>query len=338
MMAEGTRSGGGETVLVTGATGFTGTHLTRRLVEAGHRVVAFVRASSDTEELDALGVDVRVVDIRDHSEVARAFDSFDRVYHIAAAFRTQHAEPDEFRRVNVDATAHLLASARECGVGRFVHCSTVGVQGEIKDPPATEEHPFCPGDLYQKTKLEGERLARDQMGRIGGPEITIVRPVGIYGPGDLRFLKLFRLIARGRAVMVGSGEVLYHLTYVDDLVRGMLLAGEHPEASGETFTLGGAEYTTLNQFTAMIADALDVKPLRLRVPYGPVYLASVVCDRLCRAVGISPPLYPRRVEFFSKDRAFDISKARTVLGYEPRVDLREGLRRTAEWYRREGLL
>jgi len=325
-------------ILVTGATGFTGLHLAQRLMEEGEDVVVFSRPTSDTRQLQALGVEVRTVDIRSREEVARAFSDFRQIYHVAAAFRAQHADTDEFRRVNVDATSHLLSLAAEHGVDRFIHCSTVGVQGEIENPPATEDHPFRPDDVYQETKLEGELLARKQMGDPDGPEVTVVRPVGIYGPGDRRFLKLFRPIARGRFVMVGSGESLYHLTFISDLVEGILLAGRHPSASGETFTIAGSRYTTLNELVVLIADAIGVAPPRLRIPYGPVHLASVICDRTFRAVGLSPPLYPRRVEFFSKDRAFDISKVSRMLGYEPQVGLEEGLRKTAEWYRGEGLL
>jgi nucleoside-diphosphate-sugar epimerase len=323
--------------LVTGATGFTGSHLVRRLAErAEDAIVALVRASSDTTELEALGVECRQTDIRDYDSVRRNFGEPRRVFHVAAAFRTEHADQDEFRRVNVDATRHLLRCAESTGVERFVHCSTVGVQGEIDDPPADEEYRFNPGDHYQETKLEGELLARSAAER--GVPVSIVRPVGIYGPGDRRFLKLFRPVSRGRFVMIGNGEVLYHLTYVDDLVEGILLAASRPEAVGEAFTIGGPRYTTLNDLVALIAEVVGTRPPRLRIPYAPVHLASVLCERLCRPVGLAPPLYPRRVEFFSKDRAFDISKARRLLGYEPRVDLREGLRRTAEWYRSEGLL
>lgn len=326
----------GRASLVTGATGFTGRHLCRRLVEEGEEPVAFVRPTSDTSFLDDPGVECRTVDITDPGEVRAGFEPFDRVYHLAAAFRSEHPDRDVFRRVNVDATRHLLDAAEEAGVGRFVHCSTVGVQGEIEDPPATEAYRTKPGDHYQATKLEGERLARRRFE--GGLPGTVVRPVGIYGPGDTRFLKLFRAVDRGHFVMIGSGETLYHLTYVEDLVRGIRLAARRPEATGEVFTLGGPRYTTLRELVDTVADVLGRPRPRLRVPYRPVYWASVVCERVCRFLGVEPPLFPRRVEFFGLDRAFDISKAREMLGYEPRVDLEEGLRRTAEWYREEGLL
>jgi nucleoside-diphosphate-sugar epimerase len=330
--------GGGQplNILVTGATGFTGRHLTRRLVEDGARVVAFVRPESGTVPLTSLGVETRVVNLANSSDVARSFEPFDRVFHLAAAFRTEFADEEEFWRVNVEGTRNLLDSAGEKGVGRFVHCSTVGVQGEIRDPPADEEYRYRPGDHYQESKLEGERLALQAASE--GLSVAVVRPAGIYGPGDTRFLKLFRSIAKGRFAMIGSGRTLYHFTYVEDLVRGFLLAGDHPDAEGEVFTIGGERATTLNDLVAIIAEVVGVSPPRLKIPYAPVYWGSFLVERIWKAFGAEPPLYPRRAEFFALDRAFDISKAREVLGYQPRVSLEEGLKQTAEWYREEGLL
>lgn len=323
-------------VLVTGATGFTGGALSRQLVEAGRNVVAFVRQSSDTKALSALGVDCRVVDIKDRKQVLDNFEKFERVFHIAAAYRSEHSDEDEFRLVNVEATRHLLDAAMKFGVGRFVHCSTVGVQGEIEDPPAAEDYRFSPGDHYQQSKLDGELLALDYFSR--GLPGAVVRPVGIYGPGDTRFLKLFRPISKGRFVMIGSGEVLYHMTYIDDLVQGFLRASESPQALGEVFTIGGPEYTTLNELVAAIADACDAPKPRIRIPFAPVYWASVVCDQVCKKIGVSPPLYPRRTEFFHLDRAFSIDKAQSLLGYEPKFSLQRGLKLTAAWYREQGLI
>jgi len=322
--------------LVTGATGFTGSNLCRRLVADGETVTAWVRPSSDTSVLDGLGVTCNVVDICDTGQVAEHIEGFDTIYHLAAAFRVEHVDTGEFWRVNVDATRNLLQAAERSAIGRFVHCSTVGVQGNIDDPPATEDYRYAPGDHYQSSKMEGEILALKHVE--SGAPVSIVRPVGIYGPGDRRFLKLFRPISRGRFVMIGSGDVLYHLTYIDDLVDGIVRAGRRPEAIGEVFTLAGARYTTLSELVVAIADAVGTRPPKYRLPYGPVYAASVVCEKLCRTVRVSPPLYPRRVEFFEKDRAFDISKARELLGYDPGVDLEDGLARTAAWYREQGLI
>jgi nucleoside-diphosphate-sugar epimerase len=295
-----------------------------------------VRPTSDTDGLVALGVDCREVDICDAARVREALDGFDTVYHIAAAFRVEHPDLEEFRRVNVGATGNLLQAAADAGVARFVHCSTVGVQGDIDEPPADETYRYAPGDHYQQSKLEGEQLALEHAA--AGEPVSIVRPAGIYGPGDRRFLKLFRSISRRRFVMIGSGEVLYHLTFIDDLVDGIVRAGRRPEAVGEVFTLAGPRITTLNELVSAVAAAVGVAPPRLRLPYAPVFAASVVCEKLCRIIGVAAPLYPRRVEFFEKDRAFDISKARRLLGYDPAVDLADGLARTATWYRAQGLI
>jgi nucleoside-diphosphate-sugar epimerase len=324
------------TTLVTGATGFTGNHLARRLRETGSRVVAFVRPTSDARGLHQIGVESRVVDICHPVAVKKNLSGVDTVFHLAAAFRREHADPEEFQRVNVEATRNLLEASLELKVARFVHCSTVGVQGHIVDPPASEDHPFAPGDHYQESKLKGELLALEYARQ--GLDVTVVRPAGIYGPGDRRFLKLFLAIAKRRFVMIGSGRTLYHMTYIDDLIDGFLLAASRLEAIGEAYTLAGPTYTTLALLTEQIAEVLGVPAPRLRLPHAPVLAAALLCEKACKKVGVEPPLYPRRVEFFLKDRAFDIAKARRELGYNPKVELREGLERTAGWYRAMGLL
>jgi dihydroflavonol-4-reductase len=168
--------------------------------------------------------------------------------------------------------------------------------------------------------------------------VTIARPSGIYGPGDRRLLKLFRGVARGRWVTLGRGEIYYHLTYVDDLVQGFLRCGEQPAAANRTYILAGSEVTTLNELVALIADAAGVPPPKLHLPVWPVWMAGAACEAVCAPFGVEPPLYRRRVEFFTKSRAFDISRARAEISFAPDVGLRDGLRRTIEWYRTHGWL
>jgi nucleoside-diphosphate-sugar epimerase len=169
-------------------------------------------------------------------------------------------------------------------------------------------------------------------------QVVIARPTGIYGPGDRRLLKLFRGVARRRFVTLGHGRIFYHLTYIDDLVEGFRLCGEVPAAAGRTYILAGGEVTTLGELIGLIAEEARVPRPRLRLPVWPFWIAGAACEALCAPFGIEPPIYRRRVDFFTKSRAFDISRARTELGYAPQVSLREGIRRTLEWYRREGWL
>lgn len=322
-------------VFVTGASGFTGSHLCKKLVAKGHAVKALVRSTSKTDNLKQMGVEPVLGDLSNLNAMNGVLAGVDVVYHIAAAYRQEGISKEQFYKVNVDGTRAMLEAAKAANVRRFVHCSTVGVQGEIENPPAKESDPYKPGDHYQESKTEGEKLALAYF-KENVLEGVVVRPVGIYGPGDTRFLKLFKFINNGKFRMIGSGEVLYHLTFVEDLVEGIILAGEKPEAVGQVYAIGGEEYVTLKELVALIAEVLD-KPAPTRsMPLKPVYWASAVCEAVCRPLGIEPPLYRRRLDFFTKDRAFDISKAKQDLGYAPKVPLKEGLAVTANWYKEQG--
>jgi dihydroflavonol-4-reductase len=324
-------------VLVTGATGFTGGHLARTLAARGYDVVALVRDESRAAELARAGISLVQGDLRDRAALVRAATGAKVVYHIAAIYRQAGLRDDEYRAVNAGAVATLVEAAGAAGVSRVVHCSTVGVHGDIASPPAGEDAPLRPGDIYQVTKLEGERLAR-RAAETAGIELVIARPTGIYGPGDRRLLKLFRGVARRRFMVLGSGRIFYHLTYIDDLVEGFRLCGEVTQAAGRTYILAGGEVTTLNELVSLIAAVAGVEPPRLHLPVWPFWLAGAACETVCAPLGIEPPIYRRRVDFFTKSRAFDISRARAELGYAPQVPLRQGIERTLAWYREAGWL
>ncbi|MCY4633876.1 MAG: NAD-dependent epimerase/dehydratase family protein [Acidobacteria bacterium] len=326
-------------VLVSGATGFTGGHLARHLATRGAAVRGLVRPRSRPRAaaLQEAGIEIVLGDLADDASLARACDGVDTVYHIAATFRNAGQPDAAYRAVNALGTRALLDAALAAGVTRFVHCSTVGVHGHVERPPADEDAPLAPGDIYQETKLEGERLARS-VGTSGDMEVVVARPAGIYGPGDTRFLKLFRGIAKRRFPLLGSGTVCYHFTYIDDLVEGFRLCGEAPVAAGRTYILAGRHYTPLTELVRVIADEVGVEPPRWRFPVWPVWAVGAMCEAVCVPLGVEPPLYRRRVDFFVKNRAFDMARARRELGFSPAIDLVEGVRRTADWYRREGLL
>jgi nucleoside-diphosphate-sugar epimerase len=322
-------------VLVTGATGFTGGHLARALARRGDRVRALVRDESKARPLAERGVELVPGDLVDAASLDRATRDTDVVYHIAALYREAGLRDETYRAVNAGAVRTLIEAASRNGVRRVVHCSTVGVHGDVEHPPANEDAPLRPGDTYQRTKVEGEAIAR-AAGEATGVEVVIARPTGIYGPGDRRLLKLFRGVARRRFVILGSGRIYYHLTYIDDLVEGFRLCGEVPRAAGRTYILAGGDVTTLNELVERIAAAAGVTPIRWHLPVWPFWLAGAACEAVCAPFGIEPPIYRRRVDFFTKSRAFDITRARQELGFAPAVGLTDGITRTLEWYRREG--
>lgn len=323
-------------MLVTGANGFTGSHLARRLLSEGHQVRALVRPGARTGELQAAGIEICNGQLTHPADVRNAAAGCDQIYHIAAAFRTAGHPDRYYHDVNVGGTMNVLDAAQAAGCERVIHCSTGGVHGHIEQPPANEDYRFKPGDIYQESKVAAEALVGERVAK--GERIAVFRPAAIYGEGDTRFLKLFRSIARGRFVMVGSGQTRLHMVHVDDLCQGIALCGSRPEAVGQVFILGGPDAPTLNEICAMIAATLQVSPPRWRVPVWPVYAAGALCELLCVPLRIDPPLHRRRVSFFTHHREFDISRARQLLGYAPQVSAAEGIARTAAWYRAQGML
>ena len=323
--------------LVTGANGFTGSYMVRNLLKNGYSVRGLVRKSSNLDLIKDLDIELVYADLAKDEIANEVMDGIDVVYNVGAAFRIEGVPESYFWDVNVKGTKKLLVAAKKAGIKKFIHCSTVGVQGDIKNPPAKETHPNNPGDYYQESKLEGEQLALEFFKK-EGLKGTVVRPVGIYGPGDTRFLKIFKFINNGKFRMIGDGNVLYHLTYVEDLVEGFRLAGENEKANNEIFTIGGNGYLTLRELVDKISIILDKPTSKKSIPVWPVWIAGALCELVCKPFGISPPIYRRRIDFFIKDRAFDITKAKTVLGYNPTTTLEEGLAKTAAWYKEKNLI
>lgn len=324
-------------ILVTGAAGFTGGALARRLAADGHLVRGTARPGSDVRALEEAGIEVFFGDIADPNATEEMMKGCSFVFHIAALFRRAGVPDAEYERVNIEGTRLLLDAAAACGVTKFVHCSTIGVCGHIANPPANEKTPYNPGDIYQQTKMEGEKLAISRF-MDSRPQGVVVRPASIYGPGDLRLLKMFKMISRRRFLVIGSGKPTFHVVYIDDLVEGFLLAMQKEVQTGETFIIAGNEYVPLNELFRLVAEAVGAAPPKWRVPVWPVQLLATLVEKVCIPFRIEPPIYRRRVDFFTKSRAFDISKAKHLLDYEPKVSLKEGMQRTADWYRAEGLL
>ncbi|HET7903906.1 MAG TPA: NAD-dependent epimerase/dehydratase family protein, partial [Candidatus Eisenbacteria bacterium] len=292
---------------------------------------------ANAEDLLARGARLVEGTVADRSLHARALEGVEVVHHVAATMREADVPDSVFWDTNVHATKDLVAAFRTSGARRFVYCSTMGVTGDVKGRVVDESEPYRPLDIYQRTKAAAEEWIL-QEARRGGFEGTAVRPADVYGPGDRRLLKLFQMIATGRFFYIGSGRGRRHMIYIDDLLDGMVAAQDRAAAVGEVFLLAGPSPIPLVDLVERIAAELSVAPPRRHLPYRPVYVASAVIEAICRPLKIQPPIYPRRVHFYAHDYAFDIAKARATLGFDPRVDVPEGVRRTIAAYRSEGLL
>ena len=328
----------GTKVLVTGATGFTGAVLVRKLCAMGLAVRAIARSSLNMDPLKDLNIEWFRGDVFDPSVIGPAADGVSYIFHLAAAYREAGLADGVYRNVHVASTKLLAeAAARNAGFVRFVHVSTVGVHGHIEHPPANEEYPFHPGDVYQETKAEAELWFRD-FAREHRLPYVVIRPAAIYGPGDRRLLKIFRMATKPLFILLGHGKCLYHLIHVEDLTNVMILAATHPAAAGEVFICGNPEAVTLEQIGTIVAGAMGRTIRTVRLPAWPFLIAGDLCEALCRPFGISPPIYRRRVAFFTKDRSFDTRKMRERLGYQVKFSNEEGLIQTAGWYKEHGWL
>jgi nucleoside-diphosphate-sugar epimerase len=325
-------------VLVTGGTGFTGTALVRRLREAGHDVVALdYKDGLQCDALRAMGAEVIIGSVTDRAVVERSMQGVEYVFHLAAAFRELNVPHSFYDEVNVEGTRNVVEAALRAKVWKFVYCSTCGVHGNVDRPPANEDAPIQPADYYQRTKYEAEPLVRQLAA--GKMEFVILRPAAIYGPGDPeRFFMIFKRVAKGSFPMFGGGRTLYHPLYIDNLVDAFMLCLAPGVGNGREYLIADEEFYPIEEIVKGVGRALDV-PLSIHhYPIVPVVVAGHICETLCKPFGIVPPIFPRRVDWYRQNRAFDIARAKQELGYRPRIALEEGLRRTGQWYRDMGYL
>jgi nucleoside-diphosphate-sugar epimerase len=325
-------------ILVTGGTGFTGSHLVRRLLRKGHRVAVIDNQPGlFFDELRGLGAEISIGSVTDLDLVGKAIHGCQVVHHLAAAFRQVNLPKRVYWQVNVEGTRWLLEAALRSGIEKFVYCSTCGVHGDIKSEPADENAPIAPEDYYQYTKYEGEQIIAEFVGK--GLKIVTLRPTAIYGPGDPeRFFMLFKMVSKGRFFMFGPGRVHYHPAYIDNLVDAFELAALSTRGGGEAYLIGDEKYYTLDELVSAIAETLGVELSIRHVPFWPLWSAALACEMVYKPFRVDPPLFRRRVDWFRQNRAFSIEKAKKELGYQPKVDLKEGLAKTAQWYREKGYL
>jgi nucleoside-diphosphate-sugar epimerase len=327
-------------IFLTGGSGFIGSRLAPLAVQAGHAVtvVTAINTPAEKARCDALqkaGIKLVVAPLEDTSAMSGALQGHDVVIHLAAAQHEAQAPESHFHKVNVEGTRTLLELAARAGVRRFVHGSTIGVYGSAASGSLDEQSPLAPDNPYGRTKAAAEDVVKQFQSPL---EWCIVRISETYGPGDMRLLKLFRGVHKGRWLTIGSGENLHQLIYVDDLSRGLLAACSSPAALQQTIVLAGTEQITTNGMVAAVAAALGDEKRLLHAPMWPFVAAAWVFESTFSPLGLKPPLHRRRLDFFRKSFHFSTALAEQTLHVRPQVDFREGARLTAEWYRANGLL
>lgn len=318
---------------VTGASGFIGTHLVSGLLQQSWDVSVLLhkRPFGEREK-------VRVFqgDIRDPSVLKEALQETDVLFHLAAALGASLINKREFFRVNAEGTENVLRAAQEAGVKRVIHFGSAGVLGSVKENEAAgEDYPPHPIEIYDKTKLEGERAAL-HFAR-GGMEIVVVRPGWAYGPGDRRTFKLIKAIAKRRFILVTKGKTRHTPVYIHDLVKGVLLCAAKARP-GEIYHLAGQEVLSVKDMVSAIAEATHSKIPPLVLPLFPVRIAAWIMEKSFTCIKREAPLSRGKLGFFIHPKPLSIQKAKEELGYSPQTDFQTGMRKTVSWYRNHSWL
>ncbi|HKY60815.1 MAG TPA: NAD-dependent epimerase/dehydratase family protein [Gemmatimonadota bacterium] len=314
-------------VLVTGAGGFIGSHLAADQSHRGREVVALDLDLGRVAHLERAGrFDIVAGDFMDPAVIRHALAGVDTVFHLAAIHLGSRASEAEHRWVNAEGVEKLVRTAEAAGVRRFVHCSSVGVHGRVEDPPADEDSPCRPEGAYETTKLAGEEIVRAAIRERGFPAV-ILRPAWVYGPGCPRTERLFRAVRKRRFPLAGRGDALRHCVYIRDMLDAFDRAAETRDAVGEVIIVGDESPVTVRTLIDEIAELVGSPPPR-SIPLPVLRLAAGVCELAFRPLGKEPPVSRRSIKFYTNNTAFDISKARRLLGWNPRYDLRAGLAET----------
>ncbi len=322
-------------VLITGGSGFLGSHTVEALIDAGHQVKALVRPSSDTRVLTRLGAELALASLETGDGLDRAVEDVDAVIHGAGIVKAR--SPEEFQRVNVGGTEKLLEAAKtRGGMKRFVLVSSLTAHGFGDRAPRPVDHEPAPVTNYGKSKLAAEKVvlaAKDDL------PVTVLRPPAIYGPRDVEMFQFFQLVNRRFIPFLGNPDNTLSLIYAPDCAKALVQTVTRDHPSGRTYFIDDGRVYTQRQFAAILEGALGVRALRLSVPMPVVNAAALGSELFGRVTNKAVMLTRDKVnELRQTCLACPVDKAREELAWEPQTELEEGARITARWYREEGWL
>jgi nucleoside-diphosphate-sugar epimerase len=315
-------------VLITGAGGFIGSHLVDSQLERGHHVRAFdLHLGRLSHQAGHPCLEAIRGDLTDKDIVQKLVEGIDVVYHLASAHLDVSLSEEHYHHVNVDATLSLLEAAKQAGVRRLVHCSSVGVIGDVKHSPADETTECHPVNIYERTKLEGERTALKFAHQTDFP-VVVVRPAWVYGPRCPRTAKLFRTISKGRFPIFGSGKNRRHPVYISDAINGLELCAETPGIESEVFIIAGNSPVESRELVNAIRKQLNIRTSQIYLPIFLGQAAGLAFEQMFKLIGQQPPFSRRSMDFYLKNNAYKIGKAQSRLSYQPQVDLLTGIQMT----------
>lgn len=324
-------------VFVTGGTGFIGSHLVEELIRNDVEIRILVRDKEKSEKLFGKNVKSVEGDLLEFSSIEKGMKNVDVVFHLASVINIGNVSDDYYYKINVKGTENLLRVCLKEGVRKIIFSSSVNVYPPFSKEPLTENSPCGPDEILGKTKLEAENIIK-KFCENSGLKFVNLRISRVYGPRDFSLLKLFKQINSGIFLMIGNGKGHIQPVFVKDVVNALISSAKKDDVKNETFIIAGSEILTKKDFCNEIALVLEKHipsfyiPTFLAIP--PIYLI----EKLWILFKKDPLLSRRRMRFFLTSQNFKIEKARQILNFEPKVKIKEGLRLTAEWYKKNELL
>jgi len=319
--------------VLTGATGFVGRHLTAELVRRQWELNILAHQQPIPENKH---YQVFLGDITAPDSLIRSMEGADTVFHLAAALGASLIGADDFKRINVEGTKNTLTAAQKAGVKNFIHFSSAGVLGAVKNEnTASEDYPCAPKNIYDQTKLDGEQIALN--GSWEGLNVKVIRPGWVYGPGDRRTFKLIKAIAHKKFMLVSQGKIRQTPVYIDDLIHGTMLCSEKGK-NGEIYNLTGNEVLTVKQMAEIIAQAAGTRIPKIRLPKIPTVGAAWILEKTFRLFHREAPLTMGKLAFFFHPKPLSIEKSIEQLGYTPKIGFHDGTTLAIAWYRQNGWL
>ncbi|TVQ45343.1 MAG: NAD(P)-dependent oxidoreductase [Gloeocapsa sp. DLM2.Bin57] len=323
-------------VLVTGASGFIGSYLTKMLTEQGYEVKVLVRPNSDLTALETLDIEIITGDIQDRDCLTKAMNGCQQVYHGAAQCTKSNVPKTAYYAINVEGAKNLAQIADKTSLERLVYLSTAGVYGTNKQSKVNEQTTPKPNTYYRTTKLLAEQVFLQAYQEQGLP-VVIARLSGVCGEGYLSWLGLAREIATGNFALIGTGENYYHLGHISDVVQGLKLCAQTPGIEGEIYNLAAKEPIKVKNIVKAIADTLQVNYTGKQLPAFPYQSYNAITEWIYHNLGRQIPGH-HRYDIFLGNRYNDISKAMTELNYSPQIAPEEAIKQLVSWYRSQGYL
>ena len=325
-------------ILVTGATGFVGRKLIPHILDEGHEVVALVRSTSNIEGLSK-DVEIREADLLDISSLEPIVQDVDVVIHLAAYFDFYPSSVDLLYKVNVEGTKNLMSACVGTKVERFIYCSTTEVIGAVRFPPGNEDTELNPSFDYSKSKVLAEQIVHE-ISKDTKLDYIILRPTGIMGEGDLyTAFEAIEAVNDGTIpVIPGDGEKGLMYTHIDDVVDGFIKAITSKSALNTTIILCPDQGITYNELFAYIAECCGVKPPKRKVPTSIAKLGIGLLSPIKNRGKTTFLWHMKTVQSMDEDRLYDNSRAKRILGWEPKVSMKEGLKHAIDWYFENGFL